>query len=149
MSNEDHKPIFMRPGHCAGDLLEAPQWTVVEEGKGLIVIDAHIPDQVLNPRQQLFGGFTGTYVDMIAIYTLRTLYPSREQFWITTINMRIDYLEPVLGPRMILRGELINQGRSTSLISVTFLDEQDKKMVYALVTLKRVDKRSASPENLD
>lgn len=149
MSTDDHKPIFMRPGHCAGDLLEAPTWNVLEEAEGLIVIDAHIPDQVLNPRQQLFGGFTGTYVDMVAIYTLRTLYPSREQFWITTINMRIDYLEPVLGPRMILRGELINQGRSTSLISVTFLDDQGKKMVYALVTLKRVDKRASSAENLD
>lgn len=142
MTSSDNKPIFMRPGHCAGDLLEAPAWTVVKETTGLVVIDAHIPDQVLNPRQQLFGGFTGTYVDMMAIYTLRTLYPSREDFWITTINMRIDYLEPVMGPRMSMRGELINQGRSTSLISVTFLDEQGVKLVYALVTLKRVDRRA-------
>lgn len=147
MIQSDNKPIFMRPGHCAGDLLEAPEWTVIEESPGLVVIDAHIPVQVLNPRQQLFGGFTGTYVDMMAIYTLRTLYPGRADFWITTINMRIDYLEPVLGPRMIMRGELINQGRSTSLIAVTFLNGQGIKLVYSLVTLKRVESRvtDASP----
>jgi len=85
---------------------------------------------------------------MMAIYTLRTLYPYREDFWITTINMRIDYLEPVLGPRMIMRGELINQGRSTSLISVTFLDGQGTKLVYSLVTLKRVDRNATDTSSV-
>lgn len=47
-------------------------------------------------------------------------------------------LAPVLGPRMILKGELINQGRSTSLVSVTFFDQEGNKLVYALVTLKVV-----------
>ncbi|MDO8910124.1 MAG: PaaI family thioesterase [Pseudohongiella sp.] len=141
MGSADNKPIFMRPGHCAGDLLEAPDWHVIEESEGLVLIDAHIPTQVLNPRQQLFGGFTGTYVDMLAIYTLRTLFPDRQNYWVTTINMRIDYLEPVLGPRVRLKGELINQGRSTALIAVTFFDEAGTKLVYALVTLKVIDKK--------
>jgi uncharacterized protein (TIGR00369 family) len=132
----------MRPGHCAGDLLDAPGWTVLEESKGLIEIDARIPDRVLNPRQQLFGGFTGTYIDLVAIYTVRTLLPERNDFWVTTINMRIDYLDPVLGPDVILRGELINQGRSTTLVSVTFLDAKGNKLVYALVTLRIIDKNN-------
>jgi acyl-coenzyme A thioesterase PaaI-like protein len=131
----------MRPGHCAGDLLEAPDWKVIREAEGLVEIDAHLPTQVLNPRDQLFGGFTGTYVDMIALYTIRTLFPTRDDYWITTINMRIDYLDPVLGPRLRLHGELINKGRSTSLVSVTFLDDAGNKLVYALVTLNVIDKR--------
>lgn len=143
MSSQHPKPIFMRPGHCAGDLLEAPDWKVIREAEGFVDIDAHVPAQVLNPRQQLFGGFTGTYVDMIALYTIRTLFPARDDYWITTINMRIDYLDPVLGPRMRLQGELVNKGRSTSLVSVTFLDEGGNKLVYALVTLRVVDRRQA------
>lgn len=143
MSGSGTKPIFMRPGHCAGDLLEAPAWNVLEESEGSVLIDAHVPAHVMNPRQQLFGGFTGTYVDMIAIYTIRTLFPNRDDYWVTTVNMRIDYLEPVWGPRMRLRGELINQGRSTALVSVTFFDEGGTKLVYALVTIKVVDKRTA------
>ncbi|HDZ08080.1 PaaI family thioesterase [Pseudohongiella sp.] len=143
MSADEQQPIFMRPGHCAGDLLEAPDWRIIREAEGLIDIDAHIPGKVLNPRQQLFGGFTGTYVDMVALYTIRTLFPRREDYWITTINMRIDYLDPVLGPRVRLQGELINKGRSTSLVSVTFFDEDDNKLVYALVTLRVIDRQQA------
>lgn len=143
MSSQHQKPIFMRPGHCAGDLLEAPDWNVIREAEGFVDIDAHVPAQVLNPRQQLFGGFTGTYVDMVALYTIRTLFPARDDYWITTINMRIDYLDPVLGPRMRMQGELINRGRSTSLVSVTFLDEDGNKLVYALVTLRVIDRRQA------
>jgi uncharacterized protein (TIGR00369 family) len=141
MSVFENKPIFMRPGHCAGDLLEAPAWHVLEESEGQVLIDAHLPAQVLNPRQQLFGGFTGTYVDMLAIYTIRTLFPDRQHYWVSTINMRIDYLKPVVGPRMRMRGELINKGRSTALISVTFYDQAGNKLVYALVTLKLVDEK--------
>lgn len=141
MSTHDQQPIFMRPGHCAGDLLEAPDWKIIREAEGLIEIDAHVPRQVLNPRDQLFGGFTGTYVDMVALYTIRTLFPKREDYWITTINMRIDYLDPVLGPRIRLQGELINQGRSTSLVSVTFSDADANKLVYALVTLRVIDRQ--------
>lgn len=141
MNSADRRPIFMRPGHCAGDLLEAPQWNVLSESEGYVEIDAHLPEQVLNPRNQLFGGFTGTYVDMVALYTIRTLFPSRDDYWITTVNMRIDYLEPVLGPRMVLKGELINRGRSTSLVSVSFFDELGSKLVFALVTLRVIDKQ--------
>lgn len=141
MSSQHQPPIFMRPGHCAGDLLEAPDWEIVREAEGLIEIDAHVPAQVLNPRQQLFGGFTGTYIDMVALYTIRTLFPNREDYWITTINMRIDYLDPVLGPRMRMQGELINRGRSTSLVAVTLLDNDGNKLVYALVTLRVIDRQ--------
>ena len=143
MNSPRQKPVFMRPGHCAGDLLEAPEWNIVHETEGSVEIDAHLPTRVLNPRQQLFGGFTGTYVDMVALYTIRTLFPNRDDYWITTINMRIDYLDPVMGPRMRLHGELINKGRSTSLVSVTFLDEEGNKLVYALVTLRVIDRQQA------
>lgn len=126
----------MRPGHCAGDLLNASQWVVREESRGGIELEVDIPERVMNPRQQLFGGFTGTYVDMVALYTIRTLFPADEDYWITTVNMRIDYLEPVVGPRIRLRGELIKQGRSTSLVAVHFMDMAGNRQVYALATMR-------------
>jgi acyl-coenzyme A thioesterase PaaI-like protein len=133
--------IFMRPGHCAGDLVEAAKWNILREERGLVEVDVHIPAHMLNPRQQLFGGFTGTYVDMISIYTARTLYDDNANFWASTINMRIDYLEPVLGPRVLLRGELIKQGKSTSLVATHFIDHSGNKLVYAITTLRMLDKR--------
>lgn len=131
-------PLFMRPGHHAGDLVQASQWKILRETRGLVEADVHLPDHMLNPRHQLFGGFTGIYVDMISIYTVRTLFTEGEEFqWAATVNMRIDYLAPVLGPRFILRGELINEGRSTVLVASHFEDTDGNKLVYAITTLRK------------
>lgn len=131
-------PIFMKPGHNAGDLVESTKWKVLKEEPGLVEVDVHLPDHLLNPRNQLFGGFTGTYVDMISIYTVRTLFASKSEFkWSSTVNMRIDYFAPVMGPRFLLKGELIKDGRSTCLVATHFSDMQGNKLVYAITTLKK------------
>lgn len=131
-------PLFMKPGHCAGDLVEASKWTILREEAGLVEINAQLPERLLNPRRQLFGGFTGTYVDMMAIYTVRTLYIDKPGFaWTSTINMHIDYLEPVLGPDIKLRGELIKDGNSTCLVAVHIMDSSGNKLVYAICTMKK------------
>ncbi len=136
---KDNRPIFMQPGHNAGDLVEAGKWKILREQRGLVEIEAHLPAHLLNPRKQLFGGFTGTYVDMISIYTVRTLFEESKQFtWAATVNMRIDYLAPVLGPRFILRGELINDGRTTCLVASHFEDSLGNKLMYGLTTLRKI-----------
>src|SRR3979490_814050 len=58
-------------GHPAGDFLEAWAWEVLEEDVGYLRVSVHLPDHVKNPRGQLFGGFTPTYVDLIALFTAR------------------------------------------------------------------------------
>ncbi|MFT4671504.1 MAG: acyl-coenzyme A thioesterase PaaI-like protein [Pseudohongiellaceae bacterium] len=72
------------------------------------------------------------------MYTVRTLFTQESQFkWSSTVNMRIDYFAPVLGPRFILKGELIKDGRSTCLIATHFTDMAGNKLVYAITTLKK------------
>ncbi len=135
---DNSRPIFLKPGHNAGDLVESSKWKILREERGLVEVDAHLPEHLLNPRNQLFGGFTGTYVDMISIYTVRTLFASQQEFqWSATINMRIDYFAPVLGPRFLLKGELIQDGRSTCLVATHFTDMEGNKLVYAITTLRK------------
>src|SRR5258706_12978389 len=59
-------------GHPAGDFLEAWAWDVLEEGDGVLRILAHLPNQVRNPRGQLFGGVTPTYVDLVSLFAARS-----------------------------------------------------------------------------
>src|SRR3954447_22325669 len=86
-------------GHPAGDFLEAYNWELLEERPGYLRIEAGLPDQVKNPRGQLFGGFAPTYVDLVALFTVRS-GPDRAtaatgpRRWLATTNMRIDYFEP-------------------------------------------------------
>ncbi len=132
------RPIFLQPGHNAGDLVEAQQWKILRQEHGLVEVDVHLPDHLRNPRDQLFGGFTGIYVDMISIFTVRTLFNDENAFqWSATVNMRIDYFAPVLGPRFLLKGELIRDGRSTCLVATHFSDVDGHKLVYAITTLRK------------
>lgn len=132
------QPRFMRPGHSGGEFVGAAQWKVVKEEKGCIELDVHLPERLLNPFGQLFGGFTGIYVDMASIYAVRTIYAGQPGYSRSaTVNMRIDYLQPVFGPRFRLVGEVIKDGRSTCLTTTKFLDYDDNLMVYALTTMRQ------------
>lgn len=136
--SNSNRPIFLKPGHNAGDLVESSQWKILREEPGLVEVDAHLPEHLLNPRNQLFGGFTGTYVDMISIYTVRTLFTDENEFkWSATVNMRIDYFAPVLGPRFLLKGELIKDGRTTCLVATHFSDMEGNKLVYGITTMRK------------
>ena len=53
--------ILLPPGHNAGDLVESYKWEVMKEAPGEFQVKAHLPERLLNPRKQLFGGFHGVY----------------------------------------------------------------------------------------
>lgn len=137
-ANKNARPIFLKPGHNAGDLVESYKWKILREETGRVEVDAHLPHHLLNPRDQLFGGFHGTYVDIISLYTARTLFMKGSELkWSSTINMRIDYFAPVVGPRFLLAGEIIYDGKNTCLVATTFKDFNNNKLVYAITTLRK------------
>lgn len=129
------------PGHNAGDFLEADQWTVLERSPGLLVIDAHLPDHLKNPQGQLFGGFTPTYVDMVALHTVYTVLTddtvAESPTWLTTINMRCDYFEPIVNDRFIIKGQLTNRRGRTSLVATEFLQQQ-VMAAHAITTIREL-----------
>jgi len=136
----DDSPL-MPQGHAAGDLLEAWKWKIVERAAGVLVVEVHLPDHLKNPNGQLFGGFTPTYVDMVALHTVRTLepdvVPEADRSWLTTINMRCDYFEPIIEPTFGIRGEVENQRGLTSLVSTKFL-QGDAMAAHAITTIRTV-----------
>ena len=130
--------ILLPPGHNAGDLVESYKWKVIREAPGELEVKAHLPERLLNPREQLFGGFHGVYVDLMSIYAARTLLTDAQPVrWSTTINMRIDYFTPVEDESFLLNSEVINDGKSTCLVATTFKSLEGVKLVYAIVTLKK------------
>lgn len=128
-------------GHGAGDLLEAHEWLIVDERPGLLVVDVHLPDALKNPQGQLFGGFTPTYVDMVSLYTVHTLNPGDDptspRSWLTTINMRCDYFEPITDARFQVRGEVVNQRGLTSLVATKFF-QGDVMAAHAVTTIRQL-----------
>ena len=128
-------------GHPAGDFLEAHAWRVLEETPGLLRIRAHIPEHVKNPRGQMFGGFTPTYVDLVALFTVRAGVASREdrfRTWLATTNMRVDYFEPIVGPEFVMESRLLKKRGRTNFVETRFLDLDAQLAVFAVTTMREV-----------
>lgn len=128
-------------GHPAGDFLEAYAWKVLEEAPGLLRIRAHLPEHVRNPRGQLFGGFTPTYVDLVALFTVRagaTEVEARFRTWLATSNMRVDYFDPILGPEFTIESRLVRKRGRTNFVETRFLDDAGELAVFAVTTMREV-----------
>ena len=131
---------LMGKGHPAGDFLEAYEWTLLEESAGVLRVRAHIPQHVRNPRGQLFGGFTPTYVDLVALLTVRAGEPREARFrsWLATTNMRVDYFEPIVGPQFIIDSRLVKKRGRTNFVETRFFDPEDTLAVFAVTTMREV-----------
>ena len=135
-------------GHPAGDFLEAYDWELVHGSPGFLRIRAHLPEHVKNPRGQLFGGFTPTYVDLIALFTVRAgeeHVDRRFRSWLATTNMRVDYFEPIVGPHFEIESRLLKKRGRTHFVETRFLIEGgDSEVaggdlaVFAVTTMREV-----------
>jgi acyl-coenzyme A thioesterase PaaI-like protein len=126
-------------GHPAGDFLEAHEWKLLEEREGFLRIRAHLPTHVRNPRGQLFGGFTPTYVDLVALFTARAGEQRVEQrfrTWLATTNMRVDFFEPIVGPRFVMESRLVKRRGRTIFVETRFFDPEETLAVFALTTMR-------------
>lgn len=128
-------------GHPAGDFLEAYDWRLLEERPGYLKLEVgSLPDRVKNPRGQLFGGFTPTYVDLVALFTVRAGV-DRAQWsavgWLATLNMRIDYFVPIVGPSFVIESTEEHQRGRTHFVATRFFQDAELA-VFALTTMRQV-----------
>jgi acyl-coenzyme A thioesterase PaaI-like protein len=125
-------------GHPAGDFLEAYDWQLLERRDGYLHLDCHVPAHVRNPRGQLFGGFTPTYVDLVA---LATAFAGAAQVprpaWLATTSMSVDYFEPVVGPRFTIVSQREKQRGRTIFVTTRFF-QGPELAVYAFTTMRAV-----------
>jgi len=127
-------------GHPIGDFLEAYEWDLLEESKGHLLVKAHLPHHVRNLRGQLFGGFTGTYVDFIGLHTIRA-GTDRTRPWgtfLATTNMRIDYFEPVTEPHFTVDSKLVTERGRTCFVECRFYNAGGHLAVFALATMRKL-----------
>ena len=135
----DHAPDrVLGRGHPVGDFLEAWRWEVLERGDGRLRVSAHLPPQVLNPRGELFGGFTPTYVDLISLFTVHSRVERaslRGRVALSTLSLRVDYLEPVRGPDFVIDSR-VEASRGLTDHVVTTFRQGDVVAVLATATLR-------------
>jgi acyl-coenzyme A thioesterase PaaI-like protein len=126
---------LMGPGHPAGDLLNGPDWRVVEEEPGRLVVDVPLVPAVKNFRGHLFGGFAPAYIDLIALRTVSAGHREMTHGWLVTLNLHVEYFEPVEEPRFIIESAIVNRRGRTIFIEIRFKDAQGKLLLFSTVTL--------------
>jgi acyl-coenzyme A thioesterase PaaI-like protein len=126
---------LMGPGHPAGDMLEGPDWRVLEESEGRVVVDVPLVSSLKNFRGQLFGGFAPAYIDLVALRTVSAGARQRPHGWLLTLNMRVEYLEPVEGPRFVIESRIVNRRGRSFLMEVVFRDQAGKMLLFSTLTL--------------
>ena len=126
---------LMGPGHPAGDFLGGPDWRVLEESDGRLIVDVPLVAAVKNFREQLFGGFAPAYIDLIALRTVSAGTGERSHGWLLTLNMHVEFFEPVEGPRFIIESTLVNRRGRTIFVETRFKNTDRKLLLFATVTL--------------
>ena len=135
---------FTKTGqHAAGKFLEAERWKLLDIEPGRLRVECHVPVTVLNLAGSVFGGFTPTYVDYIAIWTAITVLDGKPR-WLSTMNMQIDYFEPLVPPGFIVVGRVRNRRKRDFLIETEFTDGEGRVAAFALVQLREMGSREAA-----
>jgi acyl-coenzyme A thioesterase PaaI-like protein len=126
---------LMGPGHPAGDLLSGPDWRVIEESTGHLVVDVPLVPAVKNFRGQLFGGFAPAYIDLIALRTVSAGTGERAHGWLVTLDLHVEFFAPVEGPRFVIESTVMNRRGRSIFVETRFKDADGKLLVFATTTL--------------
>jgi acyl-coenzyme A thioesterase PaaI-like protein len=147
-------PIWRNPppgrligkGHPIGDFLHAHEWELLEYRPGYFRIAADLPKEVRNLRGELFGGFSPTYVDLASLRCVSASRPAAEpRRRLVTVNMRIDYFEPVIGPRFFVECEVRNQRGRNYLVETRFRDGAARLLLFAITTIRATEVAETVP----
>jgi len=122
-------------GHPVGDFLEAYDWKVIGERIGFLRLSCHLPEQVRNPKGDLFGGFTPTYADLVAVFTGRAGRRQHSpQSWLNTASLRVDYFAPIRGD-FLIESEVLHRTGRTQHVQIRFLGESDRLLAICHATI--------------
>jgi uncharacterized protein (TIGR00369 family) len=128
-------------GHPVGDFLDAHEWRVTVREPGRLRVRARLPDRVRNPKGELFGGFTPTYADFLALHVFHTSRePGAPRRWLATADLRVDYFLPITGDDLEIEGEILHRSGRIGHVQVKFIDASGRLCALAQLTL--IEQRS-------
>ncbi len=87
---------------------------------------------MFNGAGVVHGGLLASVADEAAWHAIKAGFPERTAM--TTSELKVDYLRPVKGARLIARASVLKLGRMLCVSRVEILDETRKLAVHATVT---------------
>lgn len=101
---------------------------VVEIGLGYSVVNAKIGNKHMNPFGGLHGGAYASVIDTAAYWSAYCDLPANSG--LITIDLKVDFLAPVLQDKIIIKGERIKSGKTLYLTEASAFSSSGKLLAH-------------------
>jgi uncharacterized protein (TIGR00369 family) len=106
---------------------------VVRKHSDGVTVQVSLEDRYLNSQGVLHGGITASIADEAAWHALENHhgYGKRKS---TTTELKVNYLRPIVGRKVLARAHLVRAGRTLQVSRVDIFDEKKNLAAVAIVT---------------
>ena len=101
---------------------------VMEIGVGSSVVRMKIGKKLMNPFGGLHGGVYASAIDTAAYWSAYCDLP--EENGLVSIDLKVDFLAPVLQQEVIIKGQRIKSGKTIYLTEATMCDRNGKVLAH-------------------
>lgn len=97
-----------------------------------VTVECPLREELLNSTGVLHGGVTASIADEAAWHALIHAY--RGERPMTTTELKVNYLRPIAGKKVIARAYVLRTGKTLGVTRVDLFDAQRKLAAVAVVT---------------
>ncbi len=105
---------------------------VSRKHKDGVTVECALRDDLLNSQGVAHGGVIASFVDEAAWFAIEELVGKGRET--TTTELKVNYLRPVTGKKIVGRAYLLKAGKTLCVSRVDVMDQQRKLAAVAIVT---------------
>lgn len=112
----------------------------VESKDGVSVIELPVKVDITQRRGSVHGGVLATLVDAAIGSAVRSLLNEGEQS--ATVELKLNYIRPALGSKLIGKGKIINKGKNLVIGEAEILNDEGKIVTAGMATFIIIRKKN-------
>jgi len=105
---------------------------LVSVGDGTAIFEMDVDERFWNPMGTLHGGILCDIADAAMGFAYASKLEEHERF--TTVELKINFLRPVIKGRLRASGHIVKKGRKIGLVDCDVTDEQGRLVARASST---------------
>lgn len=106
--------------------------TITRKHKDGATCSTPVHDELLNSNGVLHGGVIASIADEVAWWAIQTVAGGERKM--TTTELKVNYLRPIVGKKVISRGYVLKLGRMLAVTRIDIFDEKKRLAAHATVT---------------
>ena len=106
---------------------------ITELGEGTSVMEISLEEKHLQPFGMVHGGVFSSLIDASAFWAVYPLLD--EGLGLTTVEMTLNYLSPILKGKMVAKGQCLKLGKTIALGQSEIHDQEGRLLAHGTATL--------------